>query len=206
MMVIMAAMIVGLTACGNTVGDMDLEAGESGIYIQEDGIVSYAVSETFDKEYYDENDLEEKIDAEVEDYNSNGQASVSDALKVDDFDVSGDVATLVLEFATDYDLLNYFKNYNNIESDMFYIGSIENNTDCTIKGDFVSPDNEQTAKGKEIRTMTEEHILIVNEQYKVQIDGTVSYISTNCSIDEDGIVTTAKADEGTSYIVYKTEE
>lgn len=41
---------------------------------------------------------------------------------------------------------------------------------------------------------------------KFQIDGKVLYTSTNCTIDEDGIVTTAKADDGMSYIVYTLGE
>lgn len=195
----------GLTACGNTVGDIDLEADQSAIYIQEDGVVSYAVSETFDKEYYDKDDLESKVDEEVSAYNSGSKASVSDAISVDKFKVKSDVATLVLEFATTYDFLTYVQDYNRIADDQFYIGAISDNSDCEIKGTFVSPDNKETAKGKEIKTKTDVEILIVNEQYKVQIDGTVQYISENCTIDEDGIITTAKADDGTSYIVYNID-
>ena len=32
---------VGATACGSTIGDMDIAKGESAVYIQEDGKVSY---------------------------------------------------------------------------------------------------------------------------------------------------------------------
>ena len=196
---------LGLTACGKTVGDIDLEAGQSAIYIQEDGIVSYAVSEKFDKDYYDKDALEEKINKEVADYNGGSKASVGDAISVDSFKVKSDVATLVLEFTTNYDFLNYIMDYNRIETDQFYIGTISDNTDCKIEGEFVTPDKKTAITNKEIKAMKDANILIVNEQYKVQIDGTVQYISDNCNVDKDGIITTAKNDNGTSYIVYKND-
>lgn len=86
---------IGLTACGSTVGDIDLEAGQSAIYIQEDGVVSYAVSETFEQDYYDKGDLKDKIEEEVAAYNDSSEASVNDAIKIEEFDVSKDTATMV---------------------------------------------------------------------------------------------------------------
>lgn len=200
-----AVLVLGLTACGKTVGDMDLEAGQSAIYIQEAGVVSYAVSETFDRDYYDKDDLEDKVKAEVEAYNNDSKASVSDALVLDTFKVKKDTATLVLEFATTYDFLTYVKDYNKIAEDQFYIGTIADNSACKIKGDFISPDQQKTSTGKEIKQMTDAYILIVNEEYRVQVDGTIHYISDNCKIDDNGIITTAKAEDGTSYIVYDND-
>lgn len=158
---------IGLTACGSTVGDIDLEAGQSAIYIQEDGVVSYAVSETFEQDYYDKGDLKDKIEEEVAAYNDSSEASVNDAIKIEEFDVSKDTATMVLEFATNYDFLEYMKSYNKIDSSKFYNGTITGNSDCKIKGDFVSTDGKETIKGKEVSKMTEADILIVDEAYKV---------------------------------------
>lgn len=205
-LVMSIVLTIGLTACGSTVGDIDLEAGQSAIYIQEDGVVSYAVAETFDKDYYEEDDLEGKIEAEVAAYNDSDEASVNDAIKLDEFDVSGDMATMVLEFATNYDFLEYVMDYNKVDKSKFYNGTISGNSNCKIKGDFVSPDGKETIKGKEVSKMSEADILIVDEAYKVQIKGKVLYTSTNCTIDEDGIISTAKADDGMSYIVYTLGE
>lgn len=204
-LIIAVVMMVGLTACGSTVGDITLEAEQSAIYIQEDGTVSYAVSEKFDKDYFDKGDLEEKIEEEVADYNKSSTASVADAIEINKFKVKSDVATLVLDFITTYDFLEYCKEYNRVSEKEFYIGTIADNTDVKIKGDFVSPDKEKTASKDEIKEMTEANILIVSEQYKVQIDGTVLFMSSNCEIDENGIITTAKADDGKSYIVYNNK-
>ena len=68
--VLVMVMAVGLTACGNKVGDIEMKEGESAIYIDEDGTVSYGVSEKFAEDYYNEDDLRKKIDAEIEDYNN----------------------------------------------------------------------------------------------------------------------------------------
>jgi hypothetical protein len=203
--VMMIVLALGLTACGTTVGDITLESEQSAIYIQKDGSISYAVSEKFDQDYYEKDELEDKINAEVEEYNSGSKASVSDAISVNQFKVKKSVATMVLDFATTYDFLTYVTDYNRIETDKFYIGDIKDNTDCKIKGTFVSPDKKETKKAKEIKAMSDARILIVNEQYKVQIDGTVHYVSENCTIDEDGIITTADTDNGTSYIVYNND-
>lgn len=197
-----ALLALGLTGCGKTIGDMDIEAGESAIYIQEDGKVSYGIAEKFDKDYYDEDSLEDAVNKEAEDYNGSGKASVKNAITVDTFKVKTDIATVVLEFATAYDFLTYVKDYNNIDSDKFYIGLISDNTDCKIKGDFVSADKKETVTEKEIKALDDANILIVNESYNVQLDEDVKYISTNCTVNEDGIITTGKSEDGLSYIVY----
>ena len=196
-MLMSVVLTLGLTACGHTVGDVDLESGQSAIYIQKDGMVSYAVSESFDKDYYDKDELKKEIDAEIKAYNASSDASVDDAITLDSFSVSKKVATLSLDFTTTYDLLNYMLNDNRVEKDKFYIGTIDSN--------FVEPGKKDKIKAKTIKSMTDSNILILDEQYKVQVEGNVLYTSDNCKIDDDGIVTTAKSDDELSYIVYELE-
>ena len=135
-MLMSVVLTLGLTACGHTVGDVDLESGQSAIYIQKDGMVSYAVSESFDKDYYDKDELKKEIEAEIKAYNASSDASVDDAITLDSFSVSKKVATLSLDFTTTYDLLNYMLNDNRVEKDKFYIGTIDSNDDCKISGNF----------------------------------------------------------------------
>ena len=136
------------------------------------------------------------------DYNDGKKASVKNAITVDTFKVKSNVATLVLEFATTYDFSTYIKEYNKVESNEFFMGKIADNSDCKIKGDFTSPDKKKDATTKEIKAMEDANILIIKGKYKVQLDEDVKYISSNCSVDDDGIVTTDDSDENLSYIVY----
>ena len=204
-MLMSVVLTLGLTACGHTVGDVDLKSGQSAIYIQKDGMVSYALSESFYKDYYDKDELKKEIEAEIKAYNASSDASVDDAITLDSFSVSKKVATLSLDFTTTYDLLNYMLNDNRVEKDKFYIGTIDSNDDCKISGNFVEPGKKDKIKAKTIKSMTDSNILIVDEQYKVQVEGNVLYTSDNCKIDDDGIVTTAKSDDELSYIVYELE-
>ena len=50
--------------------------------------------------------------------------------------------------------------------------------------------------------MTKSNIIIVNDKYKVQLDSDIKYVSENCTVNEEGIVTTAGAEQGLSYIIY----
>ena len=150
------------------------------------------------------NQLRKEIEAEIKAYNASSDASVDDAITLDSFSVSKKVATLSLDFTTTYDLLNYMLNDNRVEKDKFYIGTIDSNDDCNISGNFVEPGKKDKIKAKTIKSMTDSNILIVDEQYKVQVEGNVLYTSDNCKIDDDGIVTTAKSDDGLSYVVYET--
>lgn len=194
---------IGLCACGNNMGDISLKTGQSGIYIESDGTVYYSVSDTFNEDYYDKGDLKDMINDEVDGYNNSDAASVKGAISLKELQVKKKVATVTLEMATSYDLLNYMQIYNQAPEDEFYIGDIEDNTECKIKGTFISADGEETLKGKEIKKMTDVEILVLNDEYQVQVNGTVKYISDNCTIDDRGIVTTS--DTETSYIVYNVD-
>lgn len=194
---------IGLCACGNNMGDIALETGQSGIYIESDGTVYYSVSDTFSENYYDKGDLKDMINDEINSYNNGDAASVNGAITLKELQVKKKVATVTMEMATSYDLLNYMQIYNKVPEDEFYIGDIEDNTECKIKGTFLSVDGEETLKGKDIKQMTDVEILVVNDEYQVQVDGAVRYTSDNCTIDDKGIVTTS--DTETSYIVYNVD-
>ena len=63
-------------ACGKKVGDIKLDSGVNAIYIDEDGAVSYGVTEKFADKDYDKDALEKYINDEVKKYNSSSTASV----------------------------------------------------------------------------------------------------------------------------------
>ena len=198
------ALMVGLVGC-SPLGDIELEAGDSGIYIEDDGAISYGSCEKFDKKYYNEDQLENEIDTEVSDFNKSKYSSVDDACSINDFSANSKEARLVLDFVTTYDFKNYMINFAGFEEDGFYIGPISDNDKCPIKGTFVKPHTKKTVTAKEIKNM-KDCILVTYTPFKVQVDGDIKYISTNCKIDDDDVVSTSKNKGELSYIVYDIDQ
>ena len=81
-------MTIALTfvGCDNKVGDIALEKGQTAIHISKDGKVQYGVAESFDKDYYDKKELKSTVENEVDEFNSDSDASGKDALS---FKVNG---------------------------------------------------------------------------------------------------------------------
>ena len=201
---VVIAMTIGLVGC-SPLGDIELETGDSGIYIEDNGAVQYGSCEKFDKKYFNEDQLENEINTEVDSFNKSKSASVDDACSIEKFKTNSKEANLILGFVTTYDFKNYMYNYAGFEKDGFYIGPISDNDFCKIKGSFVKPHSKKTVTAKEVKKM-KDCILITYTPFKVQVKGDIKYISTNCKIDEDDVVSTSPNKGELSYIVYDIDE
>lgn len=199
-------MVLSLVGCGN-MGDIELEPGDNGIYINGDGSVVYGASEKFKEDYYEKDELEKEIDAEVEKFNNSDYASVEDAASVSDVDIDSESAKVVLEFLTTYDFMNYGLHFNNFDKSKFYIGAVEDNDDIVLEGDFIKAGTDKKEKEKaEVVEESDGYLLVVSGPYRVQVDGEVKYYSDNCTMDEDNVITTANKEDELSYIVYTIED
>lgn len=181
-----------LTGCAGVFpGDIELEAGESAIYI-EDGLISYCVMESFDEEYYDSDELESAIDEEVADFNASDLSSGEDGAVVSTFKIKNKEAYLVMEFASAQDFLNYVLEYERASSEDFYIGAAGEIPEELELSDELAAALEDAAD--------DDRIIVTTDVMLIQIaDESVIEASENCS-ETDGVITTA--DDELSYIIY----
>ena len=80
-----------LTACGSS-----FEPSVTSLYVQKDGKLTYAVVESFEKEYYSFSEFQSMIDREVDSCNSNYSEPV---ISVERLDVEDGTLYLLLNFA-----------------------------------------------------------------------------------------------------------
>lgn len=185
-----AAAVVLLTACGEKSFSVDTNT----LYIKQDGTLTEASFELFDKEYYDEAELKTYVEAEVREYN---YKNVKEAIAVDKVEVTDTVAAAYLTYQSVEDYIAFN------ESEMFS-GTVKEAMDAgyDFETAFVSYDKEETA---DILTVTsnakENQVLILDASMDVRIDGTISYISTNVQKKDKKNVTLTQG--GLSYIIYK---
>lgn len=202
---LIAALLSGCTK-KDQVGDIEMKAGDSALYIKEDGSLIYGICEAFDKEYYNEDDLDELINSEIKDFNDSEDASSEEAAKIKYFKVKDKKATAVFDFETINDFISYAKVYNGDEADDIFIGKIQEavDSDYKINGQFnkvdkntVTQDSITEAQAKEL----DDNMIIVNDKMKIQLEnGAIEYVSQNCKIENDIISVT---DDETAYIIYK---
>lgn len=205
---VVVLIIILMKSCGHKVGDIKLEAGQSAVYLEDDGSVTYGVAETFESEYLDESELENQIESEVDTFNAN-DASVSDAMDIDYFDVSSGVAKAIFTFETEKDFSTYMNQYNRendfIEADEdgnksyeFFLGNV-GDYEGKIDATFTYPDKKDSVDISDLSGK----MLVVSGNYKVQVEGLIVAMSDNCTA-EDGIITTSKNER--SYIIYTLDD
>lgn len=189
-----------LTACGDT-----FEAKRSTVYVRKDGTVIGAAIEKLDKEYYNEEELEEFIDREVEAYQKNHEKS---GVKVSDFSTEDGKAKLFVKYAD-------YEEYQDFNGVVLFAGTVPEalaagydfETDFTkVKGGKAS-DRADSSEVKE----SDYKVVILSEKIDVKVDGNVKYISSDYASMKSGDLVSVKlpeeAEDGAElslvYVVYE---
>ncbi len=204
LIVLVIAVILLIKSCSHDVGDLDLKANQSAVYLKDDGSVVYGAAEDFGGQEFDESALKTQVEDEVKQFNEKN-GSVSDAMELDDFDVSDDFVKVVFSFKTRHDFSVYMNQYNR-ENDFieqkedgkktyeFYLGSIKD-YEGDKKVSLTKPDK----SGNTTLQDADGSLFLVTGNYQIQIDQTIDYVSEGCSVDGN-VVSTTKDSKG--YIIF----
>lgn len=177
------------------------------VYVQKKGTVISASVESFDKDYYDQEELQSYVNEEIESYTKeNG----SDTVELDEFKVEDEEAKLFLKFDTCDD----YADFNGVA---LYQGSV---VQAEAEGydfdvDFSSVNKgEKGDGGVKKDTVTENSdykVVVVKQNINVEVDGEILYVSTeNTTVKSKNTVAIAPSDDAAnaeetvlSYIIYK---
>lgn len=186
LLVLTAAVLGG---CGK-----EFSADTDTVYVQKKGTVKGANVASFDKEYYDEAELEGFINDTVDTYVAEaGEGTVA----VTSFAVEDGTAHVYLDYAGAED----YAQFNGID---FYAGTV-----LEAKADgYDIPDAFTAVTDKETTWDAEDNkIVIIGQQTQVRVDGTILFVSSNASVADKNTadVTYDILDEEAqpAYIVYK---
>lgn len=186
LLVLTAAVLGG---CGKA-----FSADTDTVYVQKKGTVKGANVADFDKEYYDEAELESFINDTVDTYIAKaGEGTV----EVKDFAVEDGTAHVYLNYACAED----YAQFNGVD---FYAGTV---LDAMADG-YDIPDAFTAVTEKDIAWDDQDNkIVIIGQQTQVRVDGTILFVSSNASVVDKHTadVTYDILDEEAqpAYIVYK---
>lgn len=169
------------------------EQAEAGLVINADKSFVVVYDEEFDKNYYDEKELEQMVDAEVLDFNTNFAQDSTAGITKESFKVSGGRAILKLRFTNYNDYVKYATEYVNPgEETKFFIGSY---SEAMTMGYLFDKDfnNEDDAEYDvtEIEKDTNNVVFITNEGLSVEFNGKTIAKSTNVTKGKDFLETVA---------------
>lgn len=185
----MAAGVLSLTACST-------KEEESAVSILKDGTIDSRIVDSFEKSYYDQEELQLKILKEAAYYNREVD---KDAVSVEKVAVEDGMVKVKMTYASASD-------YAAFNDGIFFAGSVGEAQEAGYDLNKVLlsvNDSLVTAGMSDILAMTDVRILITDTKDPVHLSGKAIYISGNVSVDEKlKTVTFDEESEELSYIIY----
>lgn len=171
------------------------DANEDTVYVKEKGTVIGAVVESFDKDYYDEDELNALIAEEVEEYN---KEAGEDTLEIQKFEVEDKVAKVFIEYATGED----YAAFNKVE---FFSGTIRQalEKEYEFNVEFFSAEDGKAVDKDTALSNEEYRVVVLEEPILVESDTDILYYSDNTDILSKTKVKVSEEAEGLAYIIYK---
>lgn len=189
--IIMAMILTMLSGCNMT----QEHVNESTIFVNRDGTIKSIVVEDFPQNTYDENDLKQMIHDDIWAYNN--LHDVTD-VRLISCEVESDTATVEIQYNSSSD----YAEFNNRD---FYFGTVSAALDAGYAKNVTlkNAHGVNTVSGSVINDMATYHMIVFDEDVKIQTYASVLYYSENLNILDDNIVARAKDARGLSYIIVK---
>jgi len=165
---VMVLMVVSFAGCKK--GNVSIKTSQietNTMLIKSDGTVQAAVVESFDKDYYDLEELKTFINERVAQFNKN--AGKENAVVLDSLEKKKGNAVMVLQ----YDNMEDYAKFN--ETDAQYLTSITQDTLSQIPDMLKTPDGEKTISKEELLTMKNVKVVILNEEYHLILPENIQY-------------------------------
>ena len=183
-------MALSMTACGSS-----FEPSVTSMYIQKSGKITYAVVESFEKEYYSLEEFQSMIDREVEACNSRDSEP---AISVESLEVKDGTLYLLMNFADAGAYAAYSEEY-------CFAGTISQALDEGRSFDMVFRDVDyEEYETADVTGKKDDHVLVTQTEGVVELEKEVKYVSNNVEILSDHMVQVMpiEAEDEYAYIIY----
>ena len=187
-----ALMAAGLTACA-------APAKEEGttVSVSKEGTVSLHIIESFDKPYYDQDELQQMILSEAADYNREvGAGNVS----VEKIVVEDNMAVVDMTYASAAD-------YAGFQGGIFFLGTAKEAQEAGYELNVVlsgAEDELKTIGMSDMLAMSEYQLLITDMKETVTLNGKAEYVSDNVIFSENRKTVAFGGEEGElAYVMYR---
>ena len=182
---------------GNVACSSGSRMAQTEITMQKDGGVSIRLVESFDKPYYDAEELRQSILTKVASYNRNvGSGNIS----VEKIEVENQIAEVIMSYETAED-------YAQFNKEVYFVGSATKAQEVGYDLNTVlsgAEDTTETIGMSDMLNMEDYQILITDSKIPIIINGKAEYLSDNVSVSKNKKVITVAADsDALAYIMFR---
>ncbi|MDO5416835.1 MAG: hypothetical protein Q4F29_06525 [Lachnospiraceae bacterium] len=216
-----AAFLAGLMICGcrgNASDAAGFQPETSSIYVAEDGTISSATVEPYDKDYYSQEKMEAFIISEVTRYNEsiggaaaarNIEGSETLPVSVESCSLKDGKATVIYEYLDSDSFLSFAREYRDEANRTNAFGVMDaagaRTQGWVVDGDFMKIGKElegSEASRDEISRLDKEMVVMVDTDHPVTVQtaGTIRYITKGASLTGRHV---AEIPEGKHYIIFQ---
>ena len=189
--VLSGILVLSLSGCGQT-AKLPEEVVNTSLVVEKDGkVISYLVN-TFDKDFYSLDGLEEMVKNEAEEFNATHTDTPEEAMTVKAVQTLGDGA--MVQVVQEFDSADSYAEYN--EQDLFYGTRVEAlaqgnpvNTELVNAADGTPADPDKLEK-----VLEKGYLIITNASAYIYCPYPVLYISEGVVMGEDGYVDASQSD------------
>lgn len=189
--VLSGILVLSLSGCGQT-AKLPEEVVNTSLVVEKDGkVISYLVN-TFDKDFYSLDGLEEMVKNEAEEFNAAHTDTAEEALTVKTVQALGDGS--MVQVVQEFDSADSYAEYN--DQDLFYGTRVE----ALAQGNPVNKELVNAADGtpadpdKLEKVLEKGHLIITNASAYIYCPYPVLYISEGVVMGEDGCVDASQSD------------
>lgn len=190
-LVLMSSLLIG---CGQS-EDPDTDT----VYVKKNGSITEISIGDFDKDYYDQEELQQFIEDEITSYKEENEDC---DVKMDSVSVEEGVAKLSMNYG-DY---SDYAGFNGVE---FFAGTVVQAIAAGYTFDVAYNSVEAgteagSADQTEVTGDDKFKVVVLNEDTDVVVKGKIAYVSgDNVTVKSDNTASVAAMNEGVSYIIYK---
>ena len=188
---LLIGILFGMTACSSPAGEVGTE-----ISVLKDGSIHMQIAESFDKPYYDKDELQQSILEEAASYN---REMGSGNITVEKITVEENVAQVKMNYASAAD-------YAAFNECIFFIGSAQEAVDAGFDLNTVLSgvkDELETIGMSDMLAMTDYRILITDCTDDITLDGKAAYVSDNVFVSKNGKNIVLVAEGAPAYVMFQ---
>jgi len=183
---------VMLTAVGCS---SSFQPSVTSIYIQDNGKITQAIVESFEKEYYSSQELQSMVEKEVDAYNSSyGEERIT----IQKAEIEADTLYLLIDFQD----ADTYGQYNEVYC---FSGTVEQALKEGLSFDMIFKDIQyEEYSAADVTEQKSNSVVVLKEEEIVQLQSPVKYVSNNVEVISDRMVQVMpiEKEEEYAYIIY----